>query len=119
MRAEERQIITGDLRHALDRGEFFLVYQPKINLISGTISGFEALVRWRHPTNGVLYPATFIPIAEEFGLIMPIGEWVLREACTRANGWRRSLSLARWRSIFPLWNFAAIASWVACAIFYA
>ena len=85
--AEERQIITGDLRHALDRGEFFLVYQPKINLISGTITGFESLVRWRHPTRGVLYPAAFIPIAEECGLIMPIGEWVLREACTRARQW--------------------------------
>lgn len=87
VRAEERQIITGDLRHALDRREFFLVYQPKINLISGTITGFEALVRWRHPTRGVLYPAAFIPIAEECGLIMPIGEWVLREACTRARQW--------------------------------
>jgi len=87
VRAEERQIITGDLRHALDRGEFFLVFQPKINLISGAITGFEALVRWRHPTRGVLYPATFIPIAEECGLIMPIGEWVLREACTRARQW--------------------------------
>ena len=87
VRAEERQIIMGDLRHALDRGEFFLAYQPKINLISGTITGFEALVRWRHPTRGVLYPATFIPIAEECGLIMPIGEWVLREACSRARQW--------------------------------
>jgi diguanylate cyclase (GGDEF)-like protein/PAS domain S-box-containing protein len=87
VRAEERQIITGDLRHALDRREFFLVYQPKINLVSGTITGFEALVRWRHPTRGVLYPAAFIPIAEECGLIMPIGEWVLREACTRARQW--------------------------------
>ena len=87
VRAEERQIITGDLRHALDRGEFFLVYQPKINLISGFITGFEALVRWRHPTRGVLYPATFIPIAEECGLIVPIGEWVLREACARARQW--------------------------------
>jgi diguanylate cyclase (GGDEF)-like protein/PAS domain S-box-containing protein len=87
VRAEERQIITGDLRHALDRGEFFLVYQPKINLVSGIIAGFEALVRWRHPTRGLLYPGTFIPIAEECGLIVPIGEWVLREACARARQW--------------------------------
>jgi diguanylate cyclase (GGDEF)-like protein/PAS domain S-box-containing protein len=87
VRAEERQIITGDLRHALMRGEFFLVFQPKINLVKGNITGFEALIRWRHPTRGVLYPAAFIPIAEECGLIIPIGEWVLREACARARQW--------------------------------
>jgi diguanylate cyclase (GGDEF)-like protein/PAS domain S-box-containing protein len=87
VRAEERQIITGDLRHALIRGEFFLVYQPKINLVTGTITGFEALIRWRHPTRGILYPNAFIPIAEECGLIIPIGEWVLHEACTQARQW--------------------------------
>jgi diguanylate cyclase (GGDEF)-like protein/PAS domain S-box-containing protein len=87
VRAEERQIITGDLRHALLRGEFFLVFQPKINLVRGNITGFEALIRWRHPTRGILYPAAFIPIAEECGLIIPIGEWVLREACAQARLW--------------------------------
>lgn len=87
VRAEERQIITGDLRHALMRDEFFLVFQPMINLVTGHISGFEALIRWRHPTRGVLLPAAFIPIAEECGLIIPIGEWVLREACARAHNW--------------------------------
>jgi diguanylate cyclase (GGDEF)-like protein/PAS domain S-box-containing protein len=86
-RAAERQIITGDLRHALTRGEFFLVYQPTINLVSGAITGFEALIRWRHPTRGTLIPTHFIPIAEECGLIIPIGEWVLREACARAQQW--------------------------------
>lgn len=86
-RAAERQILTGDLRHALTRGEFFLVYQPIINLVSGAITGFEALIRWRHPTRGTLTPADFIPIAEECGLIIPIGEWVLREACARAQQW--------------------------------
>jgi diguanylate cyclase (GGDEF)-like protein/PAS domain S-box-containing protein len=86
-RAAERQIITGDLRHALRRDEFFLVYQPIINLVSGAITGFEALIRWRHPTRGTLTPAHFIPIAEECGLIIPIGEWVLREACARAQQW--------------------------------
>ena len=87
VRAEERQIITGDLRHALMRGEFFLVFQPKIDLVKGKITGFEALIRWRHPSRGVLYPAAFIPIAEECGLIIPIGEWVLREACAQARQW--------------------------------
>jgi diguanylate cyclase (GGDEF)-like protein/PAS domain S-box-containing protein len=86
-RAAERQILMGDLRHALTRGEFFLVYQPTINLVSGAITGFEALIRWRHPTRGTLTPADFIPIAEECGLIIPIGEWVLREACARAQQW--------------------------------
>jgi diguanylate cyclase (GGDEF)-like protein/PAS domain S-box-containing protein len=86
-RAAERQIITGDLRHALRRAEFFLVYQPIINLTSGAITGFEALIRWRHPTRGTLTPAHFIPIAEECGLIISIGEWVLREACARAQQW--------------------------------
>jgi diguanylate cyclase (GGDEF)-like protein/PAS domain S-box-containing protein len=86
-RAAERQILTGDLRHALTRSEFFLVYQPIINLVSGAITGFEALIRWRHPTRGTLTPADFIPIAEECGLIIPIGEWVLREACARAQKW--------------------------------
>jgi diguanylate cyclase (GGDEF)-like protein/PAS domain S-box-containing protein len=86
-RAAERQILTGDLRHALRRSEFFLVYQPIINLVSGAITGFEALIRWRHPTRGTITPADFIPIAEECGLIIPIGEWVLREACARAQQW--------------------------------
>jgi diguanylate cyclase (GGDEF)-like protein/PAS domain S-box-containing protein len=86
-RAAERQILTGDLCHALTRSEFFLVYQPIINLVSGAITGFEALIRWRHPTRGTLTPADFIPIAEECGLIIPIGEWVLREACARAQQW--------------------------------
>jgi diguanylate cyclase (GGDEF)-like protein/PAS domain S-box-containing protein len=87
VRAAERHIIAGDLRHALTRGEFFLVYQPTINLASGAITGFEALIRWRHPTRGVLAPAAFIPIAEECGLILPIGEWVLGVACAQAQQW--------------------------------
>jgi len=86
-RAAERQILTADLCHALTRNEFFLVYQPIINLVSGAITGFEALIRWRHPIRGTLTPADFIPIAEECGLIIPIGEWVLREACARAQQW--------------------------------
>ena len=87
VRAAERQIITEDLRHALARDEFFLVYQPTINLVSGAVTGFEALIRWRHPARGILNPAAFIPIAEACGLIIPIGEWVLREACIQAQQW--------------------------------
>jgi diguanylate cyclase (GGDEF)-like protein/PAS domain S-box-containing protein len=87
VRAAERQLITGDLRHALARGEFFLVYQPTINLVSGAVTGFEALIRWRHPVRGVLDPAAFIPIAETCGLIIPIGEWALGEACAQAQQW--------------------------------
>ena len=86
-RAAERQILTADLCLALTRNEFFLVYQPIVNLVSGAITGFEALIRWRHPIRGTLTPADFIPIAEECGLIIPIGEWVLREACARAQQW--------------------------------
>jgi diguanylate cyclase (GGDEF)-like protein/PAS domain S-box-containing protein len=88
VRAAERQIITEDLRHALARNEFFLVYQPTINLVSGALTGFEALIRWRHPVRGILNPTAFVPIAEECGLIIPIGEWVLREACAQAQEWR-------------------------------
>ncbi len=87
VRAAERQIIMGDLRHALARREFFLVYQPTINLVSGAVTGFEALIRWRHPARGILKPADFIPIAEACGLIIPIGEWVLGEACAQAQRW--------------------------------
>jgi diguanylate cyclase (GGDEF)-like protein/PAS domain S-box-containing protein len=87
IRAIERQIITGDLRHALARGEFLLEYQPKINLVSGAITGVEALIRWRHPNRGLLAPIRFIPYAEDCGLIIQIGEWALREACAQAQSW--------------------------------
>jgi len=84
----ERQIIRGDLRDALDRGEFALEYQPKVNLVSGAITGVEALIRWRHPSRGVLPPLEFIQIAEDCGLIVQIGQWVLRAACLQAQTWR-------------------------------
>jgi diguanylate cyclase (GGDEF)-like protein/PAS domain S-box-containing protein len=85
--AAERQIIAGDLRHALARGEFALEYQPKVNLVSGAITGVEALIRWYHPSRGILPPLQFIQIAEDCGLIVQIGQWALRAACVQAQMW--------------------------------
>jgi diguanylate cyclase (GGDEF)-like protein/PAS domain S-box-containing protein len=87
VRAVERQWVEESLRRALQRREFKLQYQPKIDLRTGIITGAEALLRWLHPTRGLLSPARFIPVAEECGLIIPIGAWVLREACTQARNW--------------------------------
>jgi diguanylate cyclase (GGDEF)-like protein/PAS domain S-box-containing protein len=82
------------LRRALERGELLLHYQPDVELAGGTITGFEALVRWEHPARGLLGPAAFVPLAEETGLIIGIGEWVLREACAAAAGWPEELTLS-------------------------
>ena len=82
--AQQRLQMENDLRHAIERGEFILHYQPLIDLKSGAIVGFEALVRWRHPQRGMVPPSQFIAAAEETGLIGPLGEWVLREACAQA-----------------------------------
>jgi diguanylate cyclase (GGDEF)-like protein/PAS domain S-box-containing protein len=87
VRAVERQSIEEDLQCALERKEFTLHYQPKINLATGAITGAEALLRWTHPTRGSVSPAQFIPVAEDSGLILQIGAWVLREACTQAKAW--------------------------------
>jgi diguanylate cyclase (GGDEF)-like protein/PAS domain S-box-containing protein len=85
--AQERQSTEGSLRHALDRGEFLLHYQPKIDLAAETLTGAEALIRWRHPERGIVFPQDFIPIAEQCGYIVPIGRWVLREACRQRRCW--------------------------------
>jgi EAL domain-containing protein (putative c-di-GMP-specific phosphodiesterase class I) len=87
VRAVERQSIEEHLRHALERNELTLHYQPKIDLDTGAITGAEALIRWTHPTRGPISPDQFIPIAEDCGLILPIGGWVLREACAQARAW--------------------------------
>jgi len=89
-RLTERLLLEGDLRYALGRKELLLHYQPKVSLRTGQITGVEALIRWQHPKRGMLFPATFLPIAEECGLIVPIGQWVLLEACRQAQLWSDS-----------------------------
>jgi diguanylate cyclase (GGDEF)-like protein/PAS domain S-box-containing protein len=88
VRAVERQAIEESLRRALERQEFVLHYQPKINLSTGEITGAEALIRWTHPTRGPVPSGQFIPVAEDCGLILPIGNWVLRETCKQARIWQ-------------------------------
>jgi diguanylate cyclase (GGDEF)-like protein/PAS domain S-box-containing protein len=87
-RLSERLALERDLRRALQSNELILHYQPKVDLVNGVLIGAEALVRWNHPEMGVLSPARFIPIAEETGLIVPMGEWILRQASLQARQWR-------------------------------
>jgi diguanylate cyclase (GGDEF)-like protein len=88
IRATEKLAIESSLRHALPQRQLELHYQPKFALRGGELTGVEALVRWHHPQRGLLLPGRFIPIAEETGLIVPLGEWVLRAACAQARDWR-------------------------------
>jgi EAL domain-containing protein (putative c-di-GMP-specific phosphodiesterase class I) len=99
-RAVSRLQLESDLRQAVEQNEFCVYYQPIMALETGRLAGFEALVRWNHPRRGVISPADFVPVAEETGLIVPIGQWVLEEACKKVREWQiaspshRSLSLS-------------------------
>ncbi len=93
-RARDKLSVLNDLTDGLQRGEFVLHYQPLIELVTGALSGFEALVRWQHPKRGLISPLEFIPIAEESGLIEPLGAWVLQQACLDAQLWPAHLSVA-------------------------
>ncbi len=93
-RMQERRTLEIDLRNALVAGEFELFYQPLVNLKSGLVTGFEALMRWFHPRRGMIPPTDFIPLAEEIGLLIPLGEWALRRACLDAAKWPDKIKVA-------------------------
>ena len=91
---QARRLLELDLRQALRAGQFEVFYQPLVDLRAGAVTGVEALLRWRHPEHGLISPAQFIPLAEEIGLIVSIGEWVLREACATVATWPGAMRVA-------------------------
>jgi diguanylate cyclase (GGDEF)-like protein/PAS domain S-box-containing protein len=103
-RAIERQALEEKLRLALTRSEFVLHYQPIMNVATGELAGAEALIRWQHPVDGLLYPSQFMHVAEESGIIVSIGEWVLREACRQAATWET----AGWQNLRIAVNISAV-----------
>ena len=121
--AVERLEIEADLRSGLARGEFRLLFQPLVELATGRILGAEALVRWQHPRRGLVLPAAFIPVAEQTGLIVPLGRWVLAEACRQAHDWSLAAGARRAESLRVTVNISArelqepeLASHVAAAL---
>jgi diguanylate cyclase (GGDEF)-like protein/PAS domain S-box-containing protein len=100
----ERRMLEHDLRLAVTRGELRLEYQPQMDILSQTVTGFEALLRWTHPVRGQISPAIFIPIAEETGAILEIGDWVMKAACREAATWSRPLTVAVNVSTVQLYN---------------
>src|SRR5213079_73275 len=92
--AQARFGMEADLRNALERDELRLVFQPIVELETGRVHGFEALLRWHHPMRGVILPLDFVPLAEQTGLIVPIGSWVLQEACRQARRWQETFPAA-------------------------
>ena len=105
----ERRMLEHDLRLAIARDELRLVYQPQQEIQSGTVTGFEALLRWKHPARGNISPAIFIPIAEETGAILEIGDWVLKTACREAATWTRPVTVAVNVSAVQLYNAGFVA----------
>jgi EAL domain-containing protein (putative c-di-GMP-specific phosphodiesterase class I) len=91
-RANVRATLTRDLRHVIERNQLLAVYQPQVDLLTGSITGFEALLRWKHPELGMVSPVDFVPLAEESGMILAAGEWIVRKACRE---------LKHWQEIFP------------------
>ena len=115
-RARARRSLEIDLRRALALREFELHYQPQVDLETDAIVGFEALLRWRHPGRGLVSPGDFVPLAEEIGLIVPLGEWVLREACCQAARWPDGMSVAVNVSPHQFADTARLVSLVARAL---
>ena len=92
-RSRERLDVEANLRHALDSGQLFLAYQPQVRIADGTLAGLEALIRWHHPENGAMLPGRFLRVAEESGLILPIGDWVVNEVCRQIREWQGRIGL--------------------------